>query len=106
MPPSKANRRSLIVELVVVALLVGVGVYAGFKWGQGPPPPPIDTHKIDSLNAIVLNLEDSIKQVRGRTDTLTKVIIKYRTRYENVTVRTDAKEIVASLKKTAARPIK
>ena len=102
----QANKKSIILEVGIVVLLVAAGVYGGFKWGQGPPSPPIDTHKIDSLNNIVLTLEDSIRGIQGKKETITKTIIKYRTRYDSIYLRDDSREIIESLRKTAARPIK
>lgn len=102
----QVNKKSLIFWISLIVILVSLGVYAGYKWGKGPEPTPIDMHKIDSLNHIVLTLEDSLRTIQNKTETITKVIYKYKTRYNTIALRTDSREIVESLRKLAAKPIR
>lgn len=100
------NNRINLYKIGIAVILLTLAVYGGYKWGKGPPPPPIDMHKIDSLNNVVLTLEDSLRTIKTKTETITKVIYKYKMRYDTISLRTDSREIVASLKRTAATPIK
>lgn len=101
-----ANKTRTTIYAIGILVLFALGVYLGFRWGKGPEPPPIDMHKIDSLNNVVLTLEDSLRSIQTKTETITKVIYKYKMRYDTISLRTDSREIVASLKRTAATPIK
>lgn len=100
------NKKSMIFWGITFVVIAAIGFYAGYKWGPGPDPVPIDMHKIDSLNHIVLTLEDSLRTIQNKTETITKVIYKYRTKYDTISLRTDSREIVESLRKIAAKPIK
>lgn len=93
----------IIIVVICIILFTGVGYFAG-KWRK-PEVVVIDTHKIDSLLYVTQTLEDSIRILDARRETVYRERVKYRTKYDTLKIAPSDAQLIHNLRIIGATPI-
>lgn len=93
----------IIIPLLVIIVL-GAAVYAGYRWGKGPKPEPIEDRDpiLDSLAARNRELADSVKVLAERSKHASAVRKIYLDRYDTIYIHTDTLVLLNSLRTIAS----
>lgn len=104
----KPVRGYLIIGIIALVFLA-IGIFGGYKWKERiiETAPPQHSIKIDSLNEVIRVLEDSIALLDTQAEEADRVIVKWKTKYDTITLRppTDLSGLVKGLNEIANTPI-